>query len=180
MCLLYSLLSQTNKDWEAIVMDEGENEEIIKSLNDSRIKYYRHDRMEITDGRGSLGLLAKDAGRKYATGKYLCFPSEDIYYVPKFIEYMLAEVKYFDLLYCNFVHEYFGYKVIDAAPVVKKMDTCNFIMLNHDKFKDITFESCFDYEDKESIGLADGLFVEKLLVAGATNEKVDAVLMVHN
>lgn len=74
-----SLISQKEKDWEAIIVDDGSTDNsftVIKSyLNpEQRIRYFRIPH--------SGGHLAKNFGIKKATGKYITFLDSDDEYHP--------------------------------------------------------------------------------------------------
>ena len=70
-----SLLLQTDKNWECIVMDEADNLSLVPE--DKRFSYYKFDRVNILvtgreNNRGSLGLLPKDSGSSYLLFSLLC------------------------------------------------------------------------------------------------------------
>lgn len=182
--LLWSIKNQTSKDWEVIVMDEGENQSVVDMANDKRIKRYTFERIEMTDGRGSCGILPKNAGVKYAKGEYLCFPSEDTYYVPIFVEEMLKQSENLDIVMCNFlygVNEWKNkpqnYSVIQAYPSVGSIDTCNYIIKPkiYLKYPFTKFIS-----NKIQLGFADGLVPKTAVENGASWKAINQVLVVHN
>ena len=70
---LKSVMNQSFQDWEAIVIDNqsvDETRKIIKSFNDSRIRYLRIS---------NNGIVAKsrNAGVKFAKGKWIAFLDSD-------------------------------------------------------------------------------------------------------
>ncbi|HXA00429.1 MAG TPA: glycosyltransferase family A protein, partial [Cytophagaceae bacterium] len=73
---LASLLSQKNQDFEIIVVDDGSTdntEEVVKSFNDNKIRYYKKDNAE----RG----VARNYGAARANGDYInFFDSDDLAY----------------------------------------------------------------------------------------------------
>lgn len=73
---IQSVLNQTYPHFEIIVVDDGSTdntEDVVKSIKDERIKYFKKENAE----RGA----ARNFGAKYAQGKYLnFFDSDDIAY----------------------------------------------------------------------------------------------------
>lgn len=95
-----SCLNQTYKDIELIIVDDGsvdETPEIIKSYEDKRIKYIKHN-----ENKGLPNAL--NTGFKNATGEYLTWTSDDNYYVENAIEEMelFLNNKRCFFVYCNF------------------------------------------------------------------------------
>ena len=176
--LLNSLLLQLNPAWEAIVMDEGDNEKYIPK--DPRFRRYAFPRVHCTpDDKGSLGFLAKDAGLQYAKYPFITFCNEDIYYVPKFTTYLLNEQEKTgaDLVYCDFVHMYIRYTVLVSEPKLCGISCCNYIIrkskITH-KFAE------WNGINHIIFGQADGHFIDALMKEGLTTAKAEGVLMVYN
>lgn len=71
-----SVLEQTYKDWELIVIDDGSKDntkELISTYRNSRIRYFYQE----NQGRSA----ARNKGISLATGDYICFlDSDDIFY----------------------------------------------------------------------------------------------------
>lgn len=96
-----SCLSQTYKDLELIVVDDGSAVDIgsiVRSYNDSRIKYFRHEQ--------NLGLSrALNAGFSKASGSLLTWTSDDNKYEPDAIACMadfLAKNPRIDMVFANY------------------------------------------------------------------------------
>ena len=95
-----SCLNQTYKNIELIIVDDGstdETPEIIKSYQDERIKYLRHDK-----NRGLPNAL--NTGFANATGEYLTWTSDDNYYDEEAIGKMLSFLidKNCSFVYCDY------------------------------------------------------------------------------
>jgi hypothetical protein len=119
-------------------------------------------------------------GLAYTTGEFLCFPSDDSYYVPSFGEKMLraATLNGWDLVYCNTLYDLAkigegqGYGVLNVEPRRYKIDKTCFIVRRRwfEGFPGKTEGSCE----------ADANLIEQLVVKGISHGKVNEVLVVHN
>ena len=79
---IQSVLNQTYQDFEIIVVDDASTdntEEVVKSFNDPRIRYVRHDQ-----NRG--GSAARNTGIKTALGEYIAFQDSDDEWLPEKLE----------------------------------------------------------------------------------------------
>jgi len=79
---IQSVLGQTYKNFELIIVDDGSEdniEEVIRGFNDSRIKYFRHD---VNLG----GSAARNTGIKNSTGEYVAFLDSDDEWLEKKLE----------------------------------------------------------------------------------------------
>ncbi|NMA23548.1 MAG: glycosyltransferase family 2 protein [Spirochaetales bacterium] len=87
---LDSLLSQTHKDFEVIIVNDGSvdnTEGVVKrySAQGLEINYVYQDNAGVA--------AARNKGLDLATGEYVCFLDADDYYDSMFIEKMYAETK---------------------------------------------------------------------------------------
>lgn len=102
-----SVLNQTYQDFEIIVVDDGstdKTEEVVKSFNDPRIRYIRHEQ-----NRG--GSAARNTGIRTARGGVIAFLDSDDEWLPeklaKQVQKMTGSGDQVGLVYT-------GEKVIDA------------------------------------------------------------------
>ena len=176
--LLDCLIAQDNDDWECLVMDEGDNRHIIP--NDARFKYHPITRVMPfpNEPRGSFGLLPKQHGIQYALGDWVCFPCDDVYYVPQFVSIMANATKNpSDIIACDFVYDRNDYNVPKTHPKVGGISSCNYI-IKKDCIGNTKFSEFFS--DIAHMGIADGLFIEKLVAGGASFQRIPKALMVYN
>lgn len=153
-----SLLNQTLKDIEIILINDGstdKSEKIIKSYNDKRIKY-------ISKKNEGIG-KTRNRGIKEATGEFIAFVDSDDYLNEHFCEYMYKKA-YNDnceLVICNFFEDrgnLYGIKFKDFEDTSLKenpdllnninLGPCNKLYsLNMLKKNSIYFEENLKYED---------------------------------
>ena len=116
-----SCLNQTHKNIELIIVDDGsidETYQIIRSHQDKRVKYIRHEK--------NKGLpRALNAGFAKATGEYLTWTSDDNYYAKKAIEKMLSFLKNkpCEFVYCDFY--IFNENKISGRNLIASPDSLN-------------------------------------------------------
>lgn len=106
-----SVLNQTYDYIEVIVVDDGSTdntEEIIKSINDNRIIYYKQE--------NGGAAKARNTGVSLATSEYIAFhDSDDVWREDKLFKQMsfLEENPHYGMVYCNFMfHKMDGNKNI--------------------------------------------------------------------
>lgn len=86
---IYSLQLQRHQNLEIIIIDDcstDETEEVVAAMDDSRIKYIKHE-----TNRG--GSEARNTGIKHATGEYVGFLDSDDQWLPDKLEQQLAIFK---------------------------------------------------------------------------------------
>lgn len=77
-----SLLNQTFQDFEIIIVDDASKDttsEVVKSMNDSRIRYFRNE-------TNQERCISRNKGIELSTGKYVCFLDSDDYHLPNHLQ----------------------------------------------------------------------------------------------
>ncbi len=181
--VLHCLAAQTFTDFEVIVTDNtkdrsilAKNIRMVRGLGDSRFLHCN------TGALGSLDCYssAEFAVKSESNGDFICFPSDDSYYVPPFAEIMLAaaEQNRWDLVYCNMIYDtrFNGksYAPVDVLPKLNCIDKTGFI-LRRSWFNGFPGKS-----DTGGACKADGELIESLIARGISHGKVSDFLMVHN
>ncbi|MBI4095127.1 MAG: glycosyltransferase [Candidatus Liptonbacteria bacterium] len=80
-----SVLAQTVKDFELLVLDNGstdDTEEVVRSFGDKRIRYVNHGRIGISE--------ARNRGVREAKGEFVGFLDDDDEWLPEKLEKQLA------------------------------------------------------------------------------------------
>ena len=100
-----SVLSQTYKDIELIIVDDGSTDntkDIVESIDDIRIKYIFQ--------KNSGAAEARNTGIKNAQGKYIAFQDSDDYWYPDKVEKQLAylEDNEADIVFCKLKRNNYG------------------------------------------------------------------------
>jgi glycosyltransferase involved in cell wall biosynthesis len=108
-----SIVNQTYENWEIIFWDNKSSDnsaEIVKSFNDSRIKYY------LSNENLKLG-QARNCALEKCNGSYICFLDVDDYWDPEKIKYQISwflKKPDFGFLYTN-------YNIVYSNSIKKKI-----------------------------------------------------------
>lgn len=120
---IQSVIDQTLKDFELIIVDDGSKDEsvaVAKSFGDDRIKV-----IELPENRG--GNVARNAGVRAATAPLIAFLDSDDTYLPEKLESVVAEFARrpdLDLLVDSFVKiQPSGARVTRKNPVISDRET---------------------------------------------------------
>lgn len=98
-----SVLKQTWKNLEVIVVDDGsedETEQLIRGLRDPRVRYERHEK--------NLGACAaRNTGIRIARGTWIAFQDSDDLWLPEKLETQLRAVKQTesDVCFCQYLRK---------------------------------------------------------------------------
>jgi len=193
-CCLASLAVQTDGDFEVLVADNAPtfkqqvlNDTAAMHLNDGRFRHYDTDCVKTCAGWDCYH-SAEYVARHWAKGEWVCFPSDDSYYVPIFQEVMLYQANGLgrDMVYCDWLcdrrghGEGFGpgrYHWVNAEAKISRIDKTGFLV-KRALFVDIGFPG--KNMDEVKPCAADGELIEGLVRRGVPHCKVNEILMVHN
>jgi glycosyltransferase involved in cell wall biosynthesis len=180
--ILHSLAVQTYSDFEAIIADNSPtdtmqqlNRDCVAGLKDKRFWHLNTAAQGFTDCYSSAEWVVEYE----AHGDWLCFPSDDSYYVPCFAETLIkaAEMNRWELVYCNMLYDarFNGqfYAPVNVQPMKNSIDKTGFL-LKRNRFR------TFPGKVLEGPCKADGELIESLLDEGIYHGKVPDFLMVHN
>jgi len=104
-----SILSQTFRDFELVVVDDASPEnlkEIVDEFHDSRLSYFRND----ANIGGKNLVAAWNVAMEHAKGEWCVLASDDDVYSPRFLEVMLGLLEKHQK--CDLAHARIGY--VDA------------------------------------------------------------------
>lgn len=168
-CVLFSLKVQTEGDFEVIVTDNGTGTGNDVSVIIQCDRRFRYERVGLRDCYESA-----NAGAKMAQGEYLCFPSDDNYYCPGFLDALLRDGQGADLIYSDCVYSGYGCRAeaMDVSPRLGRIDKGGFL-IRRELFPGFRGPEGLDRP-------ADGLLVEAVVAAGARAAKVPGFLWHHN
>ena len=185
---LSSLVSQTHLDWRALVVDNTArkrmayaNTRVVEGIGDPRIAYTNvHRETYIGDVENASGhrysvYKATELGVAATDGEWLCFPSDDSYYVPWFLERMLKTATHesWELVYCDLIAgNATEHHAVGAKPLRCCIDkTC--FLLRREWFHG------FDHSPGV-YPMADGHLIEDLVARGIRHGRLGHCLVVHN
>ncbi len=183
-----SVLNQTYKNFEIIVVDDGSIDEtyfsILHLTSDKRLSYYL-----LNENKGVS--FARNYGIKHADGKFIAFLDSDDYWLPEKLE---KQVKYMlenNLKICQtdeywlrknrFVNPKKKHKKISGNIFYKSLELCivspSAVMLDREVFENVgmfdeKMPACEDYDLwlRVSLKYNVGLFEEKLIVKRGGHE----------
>jgi GT2 family glycosyltransferase len=183
-CCLASLALQQGGPYQVVVTDNSEvcgNWQEVSPTFD-RLGFIYFPTQEKTCYRAANYAMREAAAAALAeapvdqVADWLCFPSDDSYYVPSFARLMLAAAKPgVDLVYCDWLDTRLQphYERFKAAPRTGAIDKTAFIV-RRDVFLSLGGFMDPDHE------FGDGHFVDAVVRSGAVCAKAEGILLVHN
>jgi len=174
MGLLYSLINQSDKNWTAHVIADGDYEGfegvaehfcICRNIKFSKIEGPHND----------WGHTARNYGLKHASQDWVVMTGDDNYYTPDFVSEFLKNSRGNNFLFCNMVHNeahYKHYQELKAELTVNNIDMGCFASKR---------ENAQQLELNKKSYQADWEFVEKYitLFPGGIRH-INKILYVHN
>jgi hypothetical protein len=170
---------QTSPDWVLhIVYDGPAPQGILDIINpvlkDERIHFYESPERYQKYGHPNRKTMLETL--KCDPKDFILLTNDDNFYVPRFVEFMLKEVKYnIGLVYCDTVHSHMEYRLhvselkenfIDLGAFIVRADIAKMTGFNHDHFS------------------ADGVYAEECVrtcnLKRLKTVKINKPLFVHN
>jgi len=174
MLMLYCLQCQTNDNWTAHVIADGD----YKGYNDvkSHFESVEKIRFSMIDGPNKdWGHTPRNYGLKHLTQEWVVMTGQDNYYAPTFVEVFLgsANDQQVNFVYCDMIHNHFGRQYVKSTIKRGQIDIGNFMCRSK-----YASEMQLDVKDYG----ADFLFIEKYLNLSAPGKMahIPAGLYVHN
>lgn len=174
-----SFLVQTNPNWVLHFVHDGpatdEIKTIISNCKDNRVMFQETKKVNGHYGHPNRNLLLNSIVVKDTD--YILITNEDNYYVPVFVEYMLKETvgKSVGIVYCNMVHSYLKYSILNTRLIKNKIDCGSFIVL-----ASVAKKAGFN----EIVHNADGIYLEECKRISDNNGmqsiKIEKPLFIHN
>lgn len=171
-CCVFSILSQTYKNIEIYIHHDGPINDItipekFESI-DPRIKF-----IVLPVQKGSWGFYdRRNIALLEPLSKWVVFTNDDNYYVPCFAEKMVhALINYnSEMAFCNMIHNYLNYSVLNTAIEVCKIDMGSFMSSS---------KIIKDTEWTTFIAEADGIYAVALSQKTCP-VKLEEILFIHN
>ena len=169
-CMLASLMSQTNKNWTAEVIQDGSSDlaYIVREFNDPRITF-SHTSKRWND----WGHTLREIGKQKSSAKYIIMTGDDNYYTPNFVEELRKATNDSPgIVYWDMVHSHYNYQLFKCKLIINEIDMGAFATRN-DLAKQIKLGTSF---------AADGEYVRDFvkMFPKTIKRKIDKVLFVHN
>lgn len=167
---LYCLKAQTHDNWEAVVMHDGpgpDSRRLVDSIGDPRIRFYEREH------RGAYGHPHREEGVRLCTGDVVGVTNEDNWYAPVYFEWMLHTMQAHgaDFVYCNTLHSYCGWCVLDARIEPAHIDCGGWLaqraVVDGLPWRDLSYGG-------------DWTYISDLMTRVKKHVKVPGIIFVHN
>lgn len=180
-CMLASIAAQTYTNWRVKIVHDGPCQQPNATQNelvhDPRVEFICTPERKLQHGhphRREQALAPfshKDDGP--ALPEYLVFTNDDNYYMPVFLEWLLAEATGLssDFVYCDMIHSHRMWQHFITMPKKGRIDLGSFLV--HRSLVEKVPWTDFSFS-------GDGTYIEALVAAAKRVRKLDATLFVHN
>lgn len=183
---LAALQVQTDPDFEVIVADRAADEKIaaehwliVSEMRDERFRYVHGGQLDAQWSQNCLWFATWLIDNGHTHGEWLCFPSDDSYYMPTFQATCLTrarlnnwQIVWPEMLYDPRLHG--RYAFLDARACVGGIDKTGFLLrrdawIGFPTLGQVYGDSC-----------ADGEMIVTLVGRGVPHGKVEECLVIHN
>jgi hypothetical protein len=110
---LLSMRRQRYENWEVVAVSDGPNpaaKQLVEAIGDSRIRIIETDKV-----LGKWGHPYRQIGIDACRGEWIGLSNDDNYYVPGYIEQMVYAGRNADLVMCEFLHSYHGWRASEPG-----------------------------------------------------------------
>ena len=176
MSTLYSLVAQSNREWKAHVVIDNQS----TILFDKIIEWFKDEpRIQFTCINGphwDAGHTPRNYGLERSTAEWVIMTGDDNYYIPTFVNEVLSVVEDdTKFIYCDMIHNGYGYHFFDCHHSSHHIDIGNMIMRS-----ELAKQLKLDTTRVD----ADGLFCNQYINMFCQHEngikKINKILYVHN
>lgn len=165
---LGSLLSQSNPNWLAIVLNNGKNDplrELVKKFGNNNIQYNESAEFKPTD------TFNREMAFHLSATDFTVCASIDDYFLPNTVNDILSVCEGKDLVYWNgYNHHWTQNLVMNTELKCRGIDWCNFAIKT-------TFARKINVQHYAI--MADGLFIEECMTHNPVVAKIEKMLVVH-
>jgi len=173
--ILQCLIVQNNKNWKANVVIDG-----YTDLYDEIKEFYKNENRicftHIKGPDGYFGHNARNYGVQNATEEWLLMTSDDNYYVPTFVDEVLKVIdNNTRFIYCDMIHNGYGYKVFECHHSSHNIDIGNMIMKS-----EFAKQLKLDKKRLDADGIMCGEYIDKFCKEENNVKKINSILYVHN
>lgn len=178
-CCLSSLSIQTAAvDYEFIVTCNHTDKDVRLSHLQVAQRFGASIHFTVDEGAADCYYAADIAVSQWSQGDWLCFPSDDSYYVPLFLDRMMAWTAEWDFIYCDMLYTSkwndWQYSLMDVKPLRQCIDKTCFIVKRE----------LFNGFPGKKLGApceADGELAEELVSRGVRHGKaIGGAMVVHS
>lgn len=174
--ILYSLISQTNKNWKAhVIIDNNSTilfDKVIDLLKDEhRIKFTC-----INGPHNDVGHTPRNYGLENASEEWVVMTGDDNYYIPTFVSEVFniidEDTKF---VYCDMIHNGYDYQFFNTHHSSHHIDIGNMIMKT-----ELTKQFRLDKTKLDADGILCGEYIDANCKEENTIKKINKILYVHN
>ena len=174
--ILYSLISQTNKNWKAhVIIDNNSTilfDKVIDLLKDEhRIKFTC-----INGPHNDVGHTPRNYGLENASEEWVVMTGDDNYYIPTFVSEIFniidEDTKF---VYCDMIHNGYDYQFFNTHHSSHHIDIGNMIMKT-----ELAKRFRLDKTKLDADGVLCGEYIDANCKEENTIKKINKILYVHN
>ena len=114
--MIYSVVSQTYKNWELIIVDDCSTDNSLIILEKYLIKYKKIKLIKLNKRSGAA--FARNKAIKLARGRYLAFLDSDDYWERNFLKYSLERIKGHAFIYSSYNRVNHNRDLIDKSSII--------------------------------------------------------------